>query len=96
MEKNIIENISIKLTVKHNQKLLGKGDISAGDALKTVSKKEIDKTTDARHLYIYIYIYIYTKVISGISAVNYFGNKINSDLDVWLVYEYATLNFNCY
>ena len=68
MEKNISENISIKLTVKHNQKLLGKGNISARD----------------------------TKVISRISAVNYFGNKISSDLDVWLVYEYATLNFNCY
>ena len=54
MEKIISENISIKLTLKHNQKLLGKGSISARD----------------------------TKVISRISAVNYFGNKISSDLEV--------------
>ena len=47
MFKNIGENISQNVTGKHNQKLLDHTKKSATDALKTVSKRVIQKTAEA-------------------------------------------------
>ena len=47
MDNNIGENISKNLSGKYAQKLLDHVKISAADALKTSSKRVIQKTTEA-------------------------------------------------
>ena len=47
MGRNIGKNISKKLSVKYGQKLLDNAKRSATDALKTVSKREIQKAAEA-------------------------------------------------
>ena len=47
MGRNIGENISKNLSSKCSQKYLDHAKPSATDALKTVSKREIQKTADA-------------------------------------------------
>ena len=48
------------------------------------------------NIYIYIYIYIFTYYIYIYAFQPFTVLVICSDLEVWLVSEYATVSFNCY
>ena len=48
------------------------------------------------NIYIYTYIYIFTYYIYIYAFQPFTVLVICSDLEVWLVSEYATVSFNCY